>query len=243
MGCHHGPPAAELDTDLSAAELLEKQRALSATRLQRRMVLVALTTTPLASLAAIVDTTDSHKQKYESLVLLGRESAGAHTGSSMLRDQRPHVLKAAADLGVDPEDETALLRVARSQTGKDAAAHTGSSMLHDQRPLVLKTTADIGVDVEDETALLRVACSVHNSKNALMKKGAVSWECRLKTLHEYKRKYGDCNVSRNSTKYRALGIWVMNERANKKKFDRGERSARGNLTIVRVSQLDAIGFN
>ena len=197
MGCHHGPPAAELDTDLSAAELLEKQRALSATRLQRRMVLVALTTTPLASLAAIVDTTDSHKQKYESLVLLGRESAGAHTGSSMLRDQRPRVRKAAAALGVDPDDET---------------------------------------------AMMRVACSMQNTKSSLMKKGAVSWECRLKTLHEYKRKYGDCNVSRNSTKYRALGIWVMNERANKKKFGRGERSARGNFTIVRVSQLDAIGF-
>jgi hypothetical protein len=41
---------------------------------------------------------------------------------------------------------------------------------------------------------------------------------------------------------RHLGIWVINQRADKNKFDRGDRSA---LTLVRVSHLsaiDAIGF-
>jgi len=45
-----------------------------------------------------------------------------------------------------------------------------------------------------------------------------AWENMFAALVEYKRKHGNCNVSRENSKYRELGSWVTNQRTNRNKL-------------------------
>jgi hypothetical protein len=66
------------------------------------------------------------------------------------------------------------------------------------------------------------------------------WEVQLAKLKAYKRRHGDCNVPARWAEDPRLGSWVSDQRACKKKLDRGEPS-RG-ITAARVARLEALGF-
>jgi hypothetical protein len=57
------------------------------------------------------------------------------------------------------------------------------------------------------------------------------WNRMYAELERYRRKYGNCNVSKTSKQYRQLGNWVINQRAR-----------RGALTSTRKARLDVLGF-
>jgi hypothetical protein len=64
------------------------------------------------------------------------------------------------------------------------------------------------------------------------------WETQLAKLEQYKCEHGDCNVP--PVYDPRLNKWVNNQRARKKKLDRGEPS-RG-MTAARAAKLEALGF-
>ena len=66
------------------------------------------------------------------------------------------------------------------------------------------------------------------------------WEAQLAKLEAYTRKYGDSNVPARWAEDPPLGNWVMQQRACKKKLDRGEPSA--GMTAARAARLEALGF-
>jgi hypothetical protein len=66
------------------------------------------------------------------------------------------------------------------------------------------------------------------------------WEAQLARLKAYKRRHGDCNVPRGWAEDPTLGIWVMTQRAGKRKLDRGGPSPK--ITAARVAKLAALGF-
>jgi hypothetical protein len=67
------------------------------------------------------------------------------------------------------------------------------------------------------------------------------WAAQLAKLEAYKRRHGDCNVPRGWAEDPGLGSWVHNQRACKKKLDRGEPS--NGMTEARAAKLEVIGFN
>jgi hypothetical protein len=66
------------------------------------------------------------------------------------------------------------------------------------------------------------------------------WEAQLAKLRKYRRKHGGCNVPRGWTEDPGLGSWVKNQRARKKKLDRGQPSK--GMTAARAAKLDVLGF-
>jgi hypothetical protein len=68
----------------------------------------------------------------------------------------------------------------------------------------------------------------------------VGWEAQLAKLNDYKAEHGDCIVPRDWAEDRQLGIWVHNQRANKKHLDCSEPSK--GMTAVRAAKLEALGF-
>jgi hypothetical protein len=66
------------------------------------------------------------------------------------------------------------------------------------------------------------------------------WEAQLAKLKAYKRKHGDCNVSKGSVEDSKLGSWVSNQRRCKKVMDRGAPSE--GMTAARAVKLEALGF-
>jgi hypothetical protein len=72
------------------------------------------------------------------------------------------------------------------------------------------------------------------------KRDVAGWEARLAKLEAYKRRHGDCNVPQGWGENPGLGTWVNNQRAYKRKLDRGEPSE--GMTVAREARLDAVGF-
>lgn len=71
------------------------------------------------------------------------------------------------------------------------------------------------------------------------KKDDTLWERRLKELIEYKQNHGNCLVPRGYELNANLGIWVMNQRMQYKKWLKGEHSR---LTQERINLLEDNGF-
>jgi hypothetical protein len=68
----------------------------------------------------------------------------------------------------------------------------------------------------------------------------VAWEGQLARLAAYKAEHGHCSVPGNWAEDPRLGSWVGNQRAYKRKLDRGEPSE--GMTTERAAKLTAVGF-
>ena len=66
------------------------------------------------------------------------------------------------------------------------------------------------------------------------------WEAKLAKLAQYKRRHGDCIVPQRWAEDKQLGNWVHDQRARKKKLDKGEPS--DGMTAARAVKLEALGF-
>jgi hypothetical protein len=66
------------------------------------------------------------------------------------------------------------------------------------------------------------------------------WEVQLARLAAYKAAHGDCSVPSRWADDQQLASWVNNQRARKKKLDRGESSP--GITAERAAKLTALGF-
>jgi hypothetical protein len=67
-----------------------------------------------------------------------------------------------------------------------------------------------------------------------------AWEAQLARLSAYKVAHGDCSVPARWAEDPRLGKWVDNQRAGKRKLDRGEPCQ--GMTAERAARLDALGF-
>jgi hypothetical protein len=67
------------------------------------------------------------------------------------------------------------------------------------------------------------------------------WESQLARLAAFKAEHGHSNVPRGWAEDPQLVTWVHNQRALKRKLDRGESS--GGMAAERAARLTAIGFN
>jgi hypothetical protein len=65
------------------------------------------------------------------------------------------------------------------------------------------------------------------------------WNLRLKDLHEYKRKFGDCVVPRKCPSNLVLGNWVNTQRTEYKYLQDGQRSK---MTLERLRLLEGVEF-
>jgi hypothetical protein len=68
---------------------------------------------------------------------------------------------------------------------------------------------------------------------------AKSWEVWLAKLKKYKAAHGDCSVPEG---WAGLGSWVSDQRARKRKLDRGDGQAAANMTAEQAAKLEALGF-
>lgn len=59
------------------------------------------------------------------------------------------------------------------------------------------------------------------------------WEAMYSRLCTYKKRYGDCNVTRNLKQDRSLALWVGTQR---------QRKAKGRLSPERIRRLKTLGF-
>jgi hypothetical protein len=66
------------------------------------------------------------------------------------------------------------------------------------------------------------------------------WQGWLAKLKAYKREHSDCSVPRGWAEDPPLSRWVCNQRAFKRKLDRGDPIPR--ITAARVAKLEALGF-
>jgi hypothetical protein len=66
------------------------------------------------------------------------------------------------------------------------------------------------------------------------------WEAQLARLVVYKAEHGDCNVPQGWAEDPRLSNWVNNQRALKRKLDRGEPC--NGMTAERAARLTALGF-
>ena len=69
---------------------------------------------------------------------------------------------------------------------------------------------------------------------------SAKWEAQLARLAAYKADHGDCNVLQGWAEDPYLGIWVNNQRAYKRKLDRGNPSP--GMTAARAVRLEALGL-
>lgn len=68
---------------------------------------------------------------------------------------------------------------------------------------------------------------------------AVGWEARYEELAEYKRLHGNCNVPQGYKPNVPLGRWVMKQRVQYHKLQRGQKSQ---IKPERIHKLEALGF-
>ena len=68
---------------------------------------------------------------------------------------------------------------------------------------------------------------------------AVGWDSRYEELVEYKRLHGNCNVPQGYKPNVPLGRWVMKQRVQYHKLQRGQKSQ---MKEDRVQKLEALGF-
>jgi hypothetical protein len=66
------------------------------------------------------------------------------------------------------------------------------------------------------------------------------WEAQLARLAAHKVAHGDCNVPQGWAEDPGLGSWVSEQRARKRKLDRGEPSK--GMTAARAAKLEALGL-
>jgi hypothetical protein len=83
------------------------------------------------------------------------------------------------------------------------------------------------------------AAAIRKQRSEVTRNDA-GWEAQLAKLKAYKRKHGDCIVPQRWAEDPSLGTWVKDQRAGKKKLDRGEPSE--GMTAARVAKLEALGF-
>ena len=67
-----------------------------------------------------------------------------------------------------------------------------------------------------------------------------AWEAKLARLAAYKEAHGDCSVPQRWAEDPQLGKWVSDQRARKRKLDRGDPSP--GMTAERAAKLEALGF-
>jgi hypothetical protein len=67
-----------------------------------------------------------------------------------------------------------------------------------------------------------------------------AWDKWYGQLQTYKGEHGDCRVPVDWCENKPLASWVVTQRQQKTKFDKGDRKA--NITPERISRLNAIGF-
>jgi len=71
------------------------------------------------------------------------------------------------------------------------------------------------------------------------RRGKVRWEEKYNELLQYKARFGHCHVPTKYKENTALGRWVSTQRAECKKFCKGEKSS---MTAEKIRRLDSIGF-
>ena len=86
----------------------------------------------------------------------------------------------------------------------------------------------------------RLSAAAISKQQSEGRRDNAGWEAQLAKLEAYKRRHGDCNVPRGWAEDKQLGTWVHNQRARKKKLDRGEPSV--GMTVARATKLEALGF-
>mmetsp|Transcript_4222 Transcript_4222/g.5937 ORF Transcript_4222/g.5937 Transcript_4222/m.5937 type:complete len:439 (+) Transcript_4222:42-1358(+) len=71
------------------------------------------------------------------------------------------------------------------------------------------------------------------------RRGQVRWDEKYAELIQYAAKFGNCHVPTKYKENTALGRWVSTQRAEYKKYCKGEKSS---LTAEKIQRLDSIGF-
>jgi hypothetical protein len=67
-----------------------------------------------------------------------------------------------------------------------------------------------------------------------------TWYVRLGELHDYKIKYGDCNVPQKYPKNPPLGTWVNKQRMEYKNYLEGDKHS---LTETKLEKMEDVGFD
>jgi hypothetical protein len=95
---------------------------------------------------------------------------------------------------------------------------------------------EVGCDHHWEAQLAKIS----KQNSAAATKEPAAWEAQLAKLAAYKAAHGDCSVPYSWAEDPPLGRWVGNQRALKRKLDRGKPS--DGMTVVRAAKLKALGF-
>ena len=88
--------------------------------------------------------------------------------------------------------------------------------------------------------LRQEVADVERLQNRSQREGV--WEAQLAKLIKYKAEHGHFNVPRVWPEDKRLSNWVINQRTNKKRLDRGDPNNGSYMTAARAAQLDALGF-
>jgi hypothetical protein len=86
----------------------------------------------------------------------------------------------------------------------------------------------------------QVSAAELSKQNGKASRNDAGWEAQLAKLKQYHEIHGDCNVPQSWPEDPALGIWIMTQRACKRKLVRGKPSP--GMTAARVAKLDALSF-
>lgn len=70
------------------------------------------------------------------------------------------------------------------------------------------------------------------------KRNQERWQSQYEKLKEYHQAHGNCNVPRNWSNDRSLGIWVFNQRRLYLQASKGN----GTMDLTRIQKLEEIGF-
>jgi hypothetical protein len=73
----------------------------------------------------------------------------------------------------------------------------------------------------------QVSAAELSKQNGKASRNDAGWEAQLAKLKQYHEIHGDCNVPQSWPEDPALGIWIMTQRACKRKLVRGNNPARG----------------
>jgi hypothetical protein len=83
--------------------------------------------------------------------------------------------------------------------------------------------------------IVGAASQLASSKNAV-------WEAQLAKLKMYTRRHDDCSVPWGWVEDPPLGVWVHNQRRQKKKLDRGEPSEKMTAARAAKVEVEVLGF-
>jgi LSD1 subclass zinc finger protein len=152
--------------------------------------------------------------------------------------------------------QKAMLKAEAADKAKDKAAAKAKDIAADKakdkalaaarsKLAALERRAKSDNSLEPQVERLRQeVVDVERVQNRSQREGV--WEAQLAKLIKYKAEHGHFNVPRVWPEDKRLSNWVTNQRANKKKLDRGDPNTRGaggaHMTAARAAQLDALGF-